>query len=383
MKRFGRAVLSAIIVAAFIALIGLVLVRFVDINVHDENIEAGYNSHQSATATFMNYDVTSFMNVKGSYDPNTVGEYELNYSVFLKEATQKISVKDTVSPAISIVGEKQVMVQDISEYVELGAKAQDTYDGDISNSIQTSSPIELEDGNYRVTYVVTDKAGNVGSCYRDIVLGNGVVYLTFDDGPSDLTPQVLDILNQYGVTATFFEINPSDLTQQENAIKVACSGNTLGLHGYSHDYSEIYSSIDSLMENFDTLHSVFEELCEYDAKFIRFPGGSSNTVSKKYTEGIMTEAVSRVAEAGYDYFDWNVDSNDAGSDVYDADAIYNNVITGIQGVGKTSVVLMHDSSGHEATVEALPKIIEWCLNNNYAVRAIDDSTPLVHHNVQN
>ena len=117
-------------------------------------------------------------------------------------------------------------------------------------------------------------------------------------------------------------------------------------------------------------------------KIIRFPGGSSNTISKNYSNGIMSRLTNEVINRGYTYFDWNVDSNDAGGDGYNSNKIYNNVINGLSH-SKTNIVLMHDSESHSASVDALRNIIKYGKNNGYTFKAITSDTPIVRHGVNN
>ena len=134
---------------------------------------------------------------------------------------------------------------------------------------------------------------------------NKVAYLTFDDGPSPLvTPKILQILSEENVKATFFVVHYSD----ENAKYIkqeANEGHTVALHGYTHTYSEVYQSVDSCLENFRKIEEQVKGTIGKDSKIIRFPGGGSNTVSRKYCPGVMTEVTNRVIEEGYRYFDWN------------------------------------------------------------------------------
>lgn len=110
----------------------------------------------------------------------------------------------------------------------------------------------------------------------------GVIYLTFDDGPSaDITPHILDILAEKNVKATFFVIHFSD-NNAELVKREAESGHTVALHGYSHTYSEVYASADACLENFRKIQEQVYETIGKKANIIRFPGGSSNTISRKY-----------------------------------------------------------------------------------------------------
>lgn len=209
----------------------------------------------------------------------------------------------------------------------------------------------------------------------------GIIYLTFDDGPtSDSTPQILDILKNRNIKATFFILHYDE--QHEQFIKREYEeGHTIGLHGYTHAYAELYQSADTCMENFRKIREQVYQTTGSQSKIIRFPGGSSNTISKKYCEGVMTELVKRTVEEGYRYFDWNVDSDDAGH-AKTSEKVYQNVTNGIK-PGRNNVVLMHDFAKNNKTIDALNSIIDWGLEQGYVFRKITEETPMVTHGVNN
>ena len=209
----------------------------------------------------------------------------------------------------------------------------------------------------------------------------GVIYLTFDDGPSsDITPQILDILSKKNVKATFFVVHFSEknaeLVKREDA-----EGHTVALHGYTHTYSEVYQSADSCIENFRKIQDQVYETIGKRPNIIRFPGGSSNTISRKYCQGVMTQVTERALDEGFRYFDWNVDSDDAGH-AKTRDDIYNNVTSKIK-AGRSNVVLMHDFSNNHKTLNALEDIIDFGTQNGYVFRKITDDTKMVTHAVNN
>ena len=209
----------------------------------------------------------------------------------------------------------------------------------------------------------------------------GVIYLTFDDGPtSDSTPQILDILKKKDVKATFFVLHYSE----ENAKYIKREqneGHTIALHGYTHTYSEVYTSADSCIQNFRKIQEQVKQTTGITSNIIRFPGGSSNTISRKYCQGVMTELSQRVIDEGFRYFDWNVDSDDAGR-ARTSDDIFSNVTSGIK-AHRNNVVLMHDFGGNHKTIGALESIIDYGLENGYVFRRITDETPMVTHSVNN
>lgn len=203
------------------------------------------------------------------------------------------------------------------------------------------------------------------------------VYLTFDDGPSYNTQAVLDILDQHNAKATFFVtgINPD----YYNMIKVAYDkGHTIGLHTYSHDYAAVYASQDAFFQDLDQIGQIVKEQIGYVPCFTRFPGGSSNTISANYTQGIMTALAQEVQARGYQYYDWNISCGDGGDNP--ADVLRDQAIS----VDYTNIVLLlHDANNKETTVEALPAIIEHYQNLGYQFKAIDRETFDAHHGIGN
>ena len=200
------------------------------------------------------------------------------------------------------------------------------------------------------------------------------VYLTFDDGPSTNTQQILDILKQYNVKATFFVIGKTDDLLKEMYKKIVEEGHTLGMHSYSHKYSVIYDSMSAFEQDFNQIHDYLKEVTGVDCKYSRFPGGSSNQVSNSD----MREFIRYLNDRGITYYDWNVSSGDATSQAYTADELIQNVMGDVTKY-KTSVVLMHDSAVKPATVEALPALIEQLQGIGAEILPIDENTATVHH----
>lgn len=211
-----------------------------------------------------------------------------------------------------------------------------------------------------------------------VVTGNRVVYLTFDDGPSPRTSEILDILKKYNVKATFFVTNQN--SQYDYLIKRAYDeGHTIGLHTSSHNYHEIYASEDAYFADLQAIQDKVYNITGYRSTIIRFPGGSSNTVSR-FNPGIMTRLTQLVEERGFYYHDWNVDSEDAAG--ANEERQMNNVMTYSP---KHEVVnlLMHDSGNKYATVNSLEAKIKYYLDNGYSIEPITPSSPCVHHGVNN
>ena len=210
-------------------------------------------------------------------------------------------------------------------------------------------------------------------------LSGKTVYLTFDDGPSPRTPEILKILDQYGVKATFFVINGGKYNQYMKDI--VNGGHSIALHSYSHNYSNIYASEENYFADLQKISDVVYEQTGVRSNLIRFPGGSSNTVSRKYSKGIMTRLTKEVAARGYVYFDWNVESGDAAGNRVSAQTIINNC----RKVPRNNavIVLMHDASPKKSTVEALPAVIEYYKKAGCKFAALTTSSPVVHQRVLN
>lgn len=212
------------------------------------------------------------------------------------------------------------------------------------------------------------------------IVTNKTIYLTFDDGPSYLTDQILDILKEENVPATFFVIGTSIDTYKNTVKRAYNDGHQIAIHTYCHKYDQIYTSDENFMNDFREINNKIYEITGHHAFITRFPGGSSNVVSKKYNPGIMTRLADNLQKAGYHYFDWNVDSGDASGSLT-KEQIYENVTKHLQ--YETNVVLMHDAAAKKTTVEALRNIIKYGKNNHYTFAKITKKTPSIKHNINN
>ncbi len=202
------------------------------------------------------------------------------------------------------------------------------------------------------------------------------VYLTFDDGPSPYTSEILDILDQYGVKATFFVVNGKYNSVMKDIVN---RGHKIGLHCYRHVYSEIYASDEAYFADLQKISDVVKKETGVTADIMRFPGGGSNTVSKKYSKGIMTRLTKEVVEKGYAYFDWNCSNGDA--DGANTVAKQLEFCSQFPKGAKNVVVLMHDSK--EITKESLPKIIEYFKSCEMTFGVLEKDTSFTNHPVYN
>ncbi|MEZ3455633.1 MAG: polysaccharide deacetylase [Oscillospiraceae bacterium] len=198
---------------------------------------------------------------------------------------------------------------------------------------------------------------------------SGTVYLTFDDGPSDRTSDILEILDRYGIKATFFVCGGEDEKSQQLMRDIVNAGHTIGIHSISHDYEKIYSSVESYLDDFNETY-----MCVYNAtgvkpQIFRFPGGSINN----YNRFTYMQIIAEMTRRGFVYYDWNVSGEDA---VHGADwtSIYNNIMSGIKSnTADRAIVLLHDSQSKENTVLVLEDIIDRLLEDGYKFDKLDNT----------
>ena len=321
---------------------------------NEEYIEEGYKAYDNIDG-----DLTDKVIV-------TKKNNNLFYSVSDNAGNKKIiyrSIKsnDNEDPIITLEGNEKVYLFINQEYHEKGYKAYDNCDGDITDKVVISGKIDTTSvGEYKILYTITDTSGNKSTASRTIIVYNDIstvpkngkiVYLTFDDGPCIYTEDILKVLNKYNVKATFFVTN--QFSKYQNVIKKeADDGNSVAVHTYSHNYKYIYSSLDVYLEDFNNMNNIIYEQTGYYSNLFRFPGGSSNTISR-FNKGIISSIALKMTELGYHYFDWNVDSDDTRTT--DANQIFNSVINSISN-NEYSFVLMHDIK--PANIESVDKIIE-------------------------
>jgi peptidoglycan/xylan/chitin deacetylase (PgdA/CDA1 family) len=201
------------------------------------------------------------------------------------------------------------------------------------------------------------------------------VFLTFDDGPSSNTGRILDILAEYDVKATFFVVGKEEDKYQALYKRIVDEGHTLGMHSYSHVYDEIYQSVDSYAADLTKLQDFLYDTTGVRPRYCRFPGGSSNTVS----DVDMHELIAYLDDRDMEYFDWNISSGDAASSYISPEDIIRNCTGNISSFHE-AMILMHDASNKDSTVEALPKLIETIqAMEDTKIVPITDQTEPIHH----
>lgn len=302
--------------------------------------------------------------------------------------TRKVTEYDNEKPVITLKGNETMYLNIDEDFQEPGYSASDNCSGDITDRVEVSGEVNKEIGTYTLTYKVKDDNSNETIVTRTVIVSEktdpnsgvikeGVIYLTFDDGPSSVTTgTLLDILKEENVKATFFVTNngPDSLIK-----RMYDEGHTIALHTASHNYATVYKSVDAYFDDLNKVSNRVKNITGQTSKIVRFPGGSSNTVSRHYSKGIMTTLSEELFNRGYRYYDWNVDSHDA-SNARTKEAVYNNVVTSLS-KNKANVVLMHDIKTQ--TRDALRSIIRYGKENGYTFEKIDMNTYMVRQHINN
>lgn len=199
-------------------------------------------------------------------------------------------------------------------------------------------------------------------------------YLTFDDGPSQNTDKILDILKEKGVKATFFVVGKEGETAKKRYRRIVEEGHSLGLHSYSHDYSYIYQSLENYKKDILKLKGYLQEVTGEDVWLYRFPGGSSNSVSKIP----IWECMEFLAEEELVYFDWNASSEDAVVVNADGNKLNHNILKDALRYNN-AMILMHDLYECDGTVDGLGTLIDRLQEEGYEILPITRETKPIQH----
>ncbi|MBQ8880968.1 MAG: DUF5011 domain-containing protein [Oscillospiraceae bacterium] len=329
-----------------------------------------------------------------------------------------VTVKRTINyfdpgrPNLRLQGDSIILLAQGDTYKDPGATATDQTDGDLSARICVDGEVDTAvSGIYTLQYNATNSYGFSSSISRtvyvlpmkyllksektaatgksaypkDCIIPQGgmaykptgkTIYLTFDDGPTKHTGKLLDTLARYDIKASFFVIHSSYI---DMIARAAREGHTVGIHAHTHNYSLVYASDEAFLADFQAMQQVIAQQTGQITMLSRFPGGGSNTVSRYYNKGIMTRLTKKLTEMGYTYFDWNVDSDDAGK-AKTSEEVFKNITDSVRWYNN-SVVLQHDSK--EYSVDAVERLIVWGLVNGYTFKPLTADSPTCHHPVLN
>lgn len=363
-------------------------------------IELQHNAEQAAVSSMADY-VEEGYTASDNYDGDitdkverTVTDTGVIYTVS-DSSGNETSVERIVigPPVLTLSGDTELELVASPRFEEPGYEAHDAQGNDLTDRVEVSGNIvPYKVGSYTLTYSVTNDRGDTTTAERHINVvpaqqpdsvkpdNPKTIYLTFDDGPGPYTAQLLDVLARYGVKATFF-VTALNSDYEDMIGRAYNEGHSIAVHTYSHDYRKIYASEEAFFEDFNAMEDVIYRQTGQYTKLCRFPGGSSNTVSQ-FNPGVMSRLVDIMNNMGYKYFDWNVDSDDAGH-TKTTNGIYTNVTEGCYAAAGYGycLVLQHDVKDY--SVAAIESIINWGLNNGYTFAALDMTSPTAHHGISN
>ena len=326
-----------------------------------------------------NYDKDITSKIKSEQKEDSVVYTVSDSSKNTASITRKLIYEDKTAPEIKLNGGEEIYISVGESFNDPGYSANDNCDGDITSKVKASGSVNAnEQGSYELVYTVEDSNQNKSEVKRRVIVSNGIIYLTFDDGPQmGTTNVILDILKEEGVKATFFVTNKGD----DSLIKREFDeGHTVALHTASHDYAKVYASDEAYFADLYSVQDRVKRITGQESKIIRFPGGSSNTISRRYSVGIMSRITKETLNRGFKYYDWNLSSGDAAGGHPTSSDIYNNVVNNLRH-DRVNMVLMHDIKTY--TRDALRDIIKYGKQNGYKFEKITMDTEMVTQRVNN
>ena len=292
-------------------------------------------------------------------------------------------------PEIYLNGGDSVEISARLQYTDPGYSAYDILGNDLTSYIQVEGDVvPYRTGSYEQVYSIYNARGDAVSVKRTVNIvpvpgvetvkpeGN-VIYLTFDDGPGPYTAQLLNVLARYKAKATFF-VTCTDPKYEDMVGRAYREGHSIGVHTATHNYYTIYASEEAFIEDFrEAEEMIYRQTGSYTRLF-RFPGGSSNTVSS-FNPGIMSRLREIMLDMGYQYFDWDVSSGDAGETTRTTQ-VMENIIDGCAGRQNT-IVLQHDIK--DFSVAAVEKVLSWGTRHGYTFLPLELNSPAAHHRLAN
>lgn len=307
------------------------------------------------------------------------------------ETRKEIPLKEMDDQKVAIIelkGKETVYIPLGGTYEEEGATLIDGCGDEKSEEITITGNVDTQTpGEYEVNYQYKDDNQKVIKTRKVIVYeikkneniqenSKKIVYLTFDDGPGQYTEELLNILKKHDVKVTFFVTNQFKkyvpLIKRESE-----EGHVVAVHSLTHNW-KIYQSVETYMKDFNDMNEIVAKYTGEKSKLFRFPGGSSNTISRKYAKGVVSSIASHMTKNGYTYFDWNVDSEDAAG--ASSKQILSNAINGINS-RDVSVVLMHDIKKN--TIAVIEEFIVYAKENGFTFKTLSPSAQTVHHHINN
>ena len=380
--------------------------------IDNKDLEIAYDSKNftkpNIKCSDLGQNIPNHIKTNKKVNTKKLGKQEITYTckslIFTKSIKVKYRVKDKEKPIIKLNGKDKLVLFVNDKYVEPGFTATDNYDGDITKKVKVDNKVNnKKEGTYTITYTVSDSSNNSNSIVRTITYKKqeqkaiiakkyvktgmscgspGVIYLTFDDGPNGTyTPKILNVLKKYDVKATFFVTSAGPDSMLKREIN---EGHAIGLHSSSHRYDKIYTSSEAFWADMKKVSDRVKRVTGKEVNILRFPGGGSNTISRRYKEGIMSLLAKEIEDKGYAYFDWNISSGDAGGlsgsfDTKVSKEIKN--VTNNLSKSRGNVILMHDIQS--TTAAAIESIVKYGKDNGYKFDILTKDTGICHQRVAN
>ena len=243
------------------------------------------------------------------------------------ETVKKVNIEYDNKPEnkFFLNGAETTYVELNHSYDEEGASYTDGCGNKLDGDIKIEGSVDTKkEGEYVITYTLN----NDKKLKRKVIVferhyPEKTIYLTFDDGPGPYTEGILNTLAKYNVKATFFVTNQFPAYQAWIGEEYK-QGHKIAVHTYTHRYEVVYASVDAYFNDFNQMNEIIKSYTGSYTNLFRFPGGSSNTISARYSWGVVSQIAAYANRAGYIYFDWNLDSRDA--EGMDSWSIYNNVV---------------------------------------------------------
>ena len=193
-----------------------------------------------------------------------------------------------------------------------------------------------------------------------VSVSKNTLYLTFDDGPSVRTDEILKILDKKGVKATFFVVGTKDAANLARMREIVRLGHAIGLHSYSHNYRKIYASVPAFLCDLNKEFTLIKQTTGVTPEIYRMPGGSVN----RYNRRIYRQIKKEMARRGFVEYDWNMSACDTAPNCRTTKQIVSNIKAQSARI-KRPIVLMHDSEKKVLTVQALEEIIDFFIAKGY------------------
>lgn len=316
----------------------------------------------------------------------TIGMVAASTMIYKYQNRQKEKIKS--SPPLSIVHANNYKSSSSANTVSsqlssvllssLGSQVSSTLSSNFNNAISNNGyPAEKSSSLHKKptlgVYNKTPQGNNNTNKTQKIA------YLTFDDGPSKLTPKILDVLKSKNVKGTFFVIGKDNDKSNEMLRRMVREGHTIGVHSWSHNYQVIYGSETGFLNDFNRLRNHIYKVTGVQPNICRFPGGLNNTICLKYGGHIMPKLYSDVIAMGMKPFDWNVAAHDASKVSPAKELILYNILSGCTKYSN-AVILLHDTNLTTTTLEALPEIIDNLSIKGYIFKTLSPSSPNVLFN---